>query len=54
MKLFITANKDIIDECRSFCNFPLPSEMLETNSKKFCKKFKCTVTVLRYFDISVG
>jgi len=29
MKLFRTANKDIIDECRSFCNFPLPTEMLE-------------------------
>jgi len=24
IKLFRTANKDIIDECRSFCDFPLP------------------------------
>jgi len=30
MKLFRTANKDIIDECRSFCNFSLPTEMLDT------------------------
>ena len=37
MKLFRTANKDIIDECRSFCNFPLPTEMLEIKSNKFCK-----------------
>jgi len=38
MKLFKTANNDIIDECRSFCNFPLPTEMLEIKSNKFCKK----------------
>jgi len=36
MKLFRTANKDIIDECRSFCNFPLPTEMLEIKSKVTC------------------
>ena len=41
IKLFRTANKDIIDECRSFCNFPLPTEMLEIKSNKFCKKLKC-------------
>ena len=34
---FRTVNKDIIDECRSFCNFPLPTEMLEKKSNKFCK-----------------
>jgi len=54
MKLFRTANKDIIDECRSFCNFPLPTEMLETKSNKFCKKFKCNKSMLRYFNASVS
>ena len=39
IKLFRTENKDIIDECRSFCNFSLPTEMLETKSNRFCKKF---------------
>ena len=26
--IYRTAKKDIIDECRSFCNFLLPTEML--------------------------
>jgi len=54
MKLFRTANKDIIDECRSFCNFPLPIEVLEIKSNKFCKKIKCNKSMLRYFNISVS
>ena len=54
MKLFRTANKDIIDECRSFCNSPLPAEMLETKSNKFYKKFKFNKSMLRYFHISVS
>ena len=54
MKLFRTANKDIIGECRSFCNFPLPTEMLEIKSNKFCKKIKCNKSMLRYFNISVS
>jgi len=41
MNLFRTANKDIIDEFRSFCNIPLPNERLEIKSNKLCKKFKC-------------
>ena len=49
MKLFRTANKDIIDKCRSFCNFPLLTEMLEIKSNKFCKKIKCNKSMLRYF-----
>jgi len=54
MKLFRTANKDIIDEYRSFCNFPLPTEMLKTKSNKFCKSIKCNESMLRYFNISVS
>ena len=56
MKLFRTANKDIIDECRSFSNFPLPTEMLKIKSNKFCKKIrpKCNKSMLRYFNISVS
>jgi len=49
MKLFRTANKDIIDECRSFCNFSLPTETLEIKSNKFCKKIECNKSMLRYF-----
>jgi len=54
MKLCRTANKDIIDECRFFCHFPLPTEMLEIKSKKFCKKIKCNKSMLRYFNVSVS
>ena len=50
MKLFRTANKDIIAECRSFCNFPLRTEMLEIKSNKFCKKIKCNKSMLRLFQ----
>ena len=41
-------------ECRSFCHFPLPTEMLEIKSNKFCKKIKCNKSMLRYFNISVS
>ena len=54
MKIFRTANKDIIDECRFFCNFPLPTEMLKTKGNKFCKKFKCNKSMLRYLNVSVS
>jgi len=54
IKLFRKANKDIIDECRSFCNFPLPTEMLEIKTNKFCKKIKSNKSMLRYFNISVS
>jgi len=54
IKLFRTSNKDIIDECRSFCNFRLSTEMLETKSNKFCKKFKCNKIMLRYVTVSVS
>jgi len=54
MKLFRTANKDIIGECRYFCNLPLPTKILEIKSNKFCKKFKSNKSMLRYFNISVS
>ena len=34
MKLFRTANNDIIDECSSFCHFPLPYEMLRDKKQQ--------------------
>jgi len=42
MKLFRTANKDIIDDCRSFCNFPLPTEMLETKATNSVRNLSVT------------
>jgi len=32
----------------------LSSEMLEIKSNKFCKKFKCNKSMLRYFNIIVS
>ena len=51
MKLFRTANKGIIDECRSLCNFFLPTEMTEIKSNKFCKKIGVTRAC---WDISIS
>jgi len=54
VKLFRTANNDIIDKCSFLCHFPLPTEMLEIKSNQFCKKIKCNKSMLRYFNTSVS
>jgi len=53
MKLFRTANKDIIDECHSFCNCPSPTEMLQIKSNKFGKKILNVTRACRDISISV-
>jgi len=35
-------------------NIPLPTDMLDIKSNRFCKKFKCNKSMLRYFNISVS
>ena len=47
MKLFRTANKDIIDECHSFCISP-------ANRNARDKKQEIYMSKLRYFNISVS
>ena len=34
-------------------NIPLPTDMLDIKSNRFCKKFKCNKSMLRYQKISV-
>jgi len=38
MKLFVTNNISIVDECRHFFNFELPSELLCKRTAKFLHK----------------
>jgi len=38
MKLFCTSNIDIVNECRMYCGFKLPSEIIPTRSDKFMLK----------------
>jgi len=53
MKLFRTTNIDVIEECRLFFNFLLPSEMLEIRRAKFeCKLINCS-NVLNYFRLGL-
>jgi len=53
MKLFRTTNIDVIEECRLFFDFLLPSEMLETRRAKFeCKLMNCN-NVLNYFGLGL-
>jgi len=53
MKLFRTTNIDVIEECRLFFDFLLPSEMLEIRRAKFeCKLINCS-NVLNYFRLGL-
>ena len=53
MKLFRTTNIDVIEECRLFFDFLLPSEMLEIRRAEFnCKLVNCS-NVLNYFGLSM-
>ena len=53
MKLFRTTNIDVIEECRLFFNFLLPSEMLGIRRTKFeCKLINCS-NVLNYFGLGL-
>jgi len=53
MKLFRTTNIDVIEECRLFFDFLLPSETLEIRRAKFeCKLIYCS-NVLNYFELGI-
>ena len=53
MKLFRKTNIHVIEECRSFFDFLLPSEMLEIRRDKFsCKLVNCS-NVLNYFGLGL-
>jgi len=53
MKLFRKTNIHVIEECRSFFDFLLPSETLEIRRDKFsCKLVNCS-NVLNYFGLGL-
>ena len=51
MKLFNSANIDVINDCRWYFDFDLPSEVLAKKSAKFERKFADHINVHRYFRI---
>ena len=53
MKLFRTTNIDVIEKCRLFVNFLLPSEMLELRRTKFEWKLMNGSNVLNYFVLGL-
>jgi len=52
MKLFNSANIDIINTCRWYSDFQLPSEVLVKQSAIFQRKFVDCKNLHRYFGIS--
>jgi len=53
MKLFNSANIDVINDCRSYFDFELPSEVLAKKRGKFERKFADHKNLHRYFGICV-
>ena len=43
MKLFCTSNTDIVNDCRMYCGFKLPSEIIPTRTNKFTSKLSNVV-----------
>jgi len=53
MKLFRATNVDVIEKCRLFFDFLLPSQMLEIRRAKFnCKLVNCS-NVMNYFGLGL-
>ena len=51
MKLFKTANNEIICECCSYFKFQLPSKLLDKRRDKFQSNFMLCTGILHYFGI---
>ena len=43
MKLFCTSNTDIVNDCRMYCGFKLPSVIIPTRTNKFMSKLSNAV-----------
>ena len=54
MKLFRTSSKDVINECCSYFNFKLPSEILPARFDRFIFMLKCCNGALSYGGPSYG
>jgi len=53
MKLFNSANIDVINDCWWYFEFELPSELLAKKRAKFERKFADHKNLHHYFGISV-
>jgi len=51
IKLFLSANIDIVNGCRSYFNFLLPSDMIAYRKAKFEAKFINNNSLLYYFGL---
>jgi len=51
MKLFNSANTDVINNCLWYFDFELPSEVLAKKTAKFERKFADHKNLHRYFGI---
>ena len=51
MKLFKTSNNMLVNECRSFFGFLLPSELLQKRIDKFVVKYNNYSALLYYFNL---
>jgi len=53
MKLFRTTNIDVLQECKLFFDFLLPSKILEIRRDKFNRKLVNCSSVLNYFGLGI-
>jgi len=51
MKLFRTSSIDVINDCRHYFSFSLPSEIIEVGKAKFESKFNNCNSLLYYFGL---
>ena len=52
MKMFRTVNVDVIDECRSYFDFMLPSELLVKRKSNFLRKFNSCSSIVCHFGFA--
>jgi len=49
MKMFRTVNMDVINECRFYFDFMLPSELLVKRKSNFLRKFSSCSSIVCHF-----
>ena len=52
MKMFRTVNMDVINECRSYFDFMLPSELLVKRKSNFLQKFNSCSSIVCHFGFA--
>ena len=52
MKMFRTVNMDVINECRFYFDFMLPSELLVKRKSNFLRKFNTCCNIVCHFGFA--